>query len=108
MIEAQGGSTMRKTVIKMIAGAASYLFKYRPYITVWIVCCIGVGICESIKDHDIGRLIACALFAFVPLIIKRILLMISRIGGRNRYDDKFFGIAPKGRFTSYMDNYMTK
>lgn len=97
-----------KAIVKMFIGILSYLYKYRPYITVWIVCCIGVGICENIKDHDIGRLIACALFAFVPLIIKRILLMISRIGGRNRYDDKFFGIAPKGRFMNYMNQYMSR
>ena len=99
---------MGKAIMKMTAGVISYLFKYRPYITVWIVCCIGTGIHESIADHDVGRLIACALFAFAPLIIKRILLMISRIGGRNRYDDKFFGIVPKGRFMNYMNQYMSK
>ena len=99
---------MGKAITKMTAGIISYLFKYRPYITVWIVCCIGAGIYESVKDQDIGRLIACTLFAFAPVIIKRILLMISRVGGRNRYDDKFFGIAPKGRFMDYMNQYMSK
>lgn len=38
---------MGKPIIKMTAGVISYLFKYRPYITVWIVCFIGAGICES-------------------------------------------------------------
>ena len=99
---------MGKAIIKMTAGVISYLFKYRPYITVWIACCIGVGIYESIKDRNIGSLIACALFALAPVIIKRIMLMISRIGGHNRYDEKFFGIAPKGRFMDHMDNYMAK
>lgn len=99
---------MGKAIIKMTAGVISYLFKYRPYITVWIVCCIGAGIYESIADHDVGRLIACTLFALAPVLIKRILLMISRIGGRNRYDDKFFGIAPKGKFMNYMNQYMRK
>lgn len=99
---------MGKTIIKMTAGVISYLFKYRPYITVWIACCIGVGIYESIKNRDIGSLIACALFALAPVIIKKILLMISRIGGYNRYDEKLLGIAPKGRFMNHMDNYMAK
>lgn len=99
---------MGKAIIKMTAGVISYLFKYRPYITVWIACCIGAGIYESIKDRDIGSLIACALFSLAPVIIKRILLTISRVGGRNRYDEKFLRIAPKGRFINHMDNYMTK
>lgn len=99
---------MGKAIIKMTAGVISYLFKYRPYITVWIACCIGVGIYESIKDRDIGGLIACTLFAIVPVIIRKILIMISRIGGSNRYDEKFLGIAPKGRFMDHMDNYMAK
>lgn len=99
---------MGKAIIKMTAGVISYLFKYRPYITVWIACCIGAGIYESMKDRDIGSLIACALFALAPVIIKRILLTISRVGGHNRYDEKFLGIAPKGRFINHMDNYMAK
>ena len=99
---------MGKPIIKMTAGVISYLFKYRPYITVWIVCFIGAGICESVKDHDIGGLIACTLFAFATLIIKRILLMISRIVVHNRYDEKLLGIAPKGRFMNHMYNYMAK
>lgn len=99
---------MGKAIIKMTTGVISYLFKYRPYITVWIACCIGAGIYESIKDRDIGSLIACALFSLAPVIIKRILLTISRVGGRNRYDGKFLRIAPKGRFINHMDNYMAK
>ena len=99
---------MGKAVIKMIAGTLSYLYKCRPYITVWIVCCIGMGIYESIKDRSVSKLIACMIFALAPVLIKRILLMISRIGGRNRYDERFLKIAPRGRFMSYMDNYMTK
>lgn len=97
-----------KAIVKMFIGILSYLYKYRPYITVWIACCIGAGIYESIKDQNIGKLIVCMIFAAIPAAIKRILLMISRIGGRNRYDERFLKIAPRGRFMSYMDNYMTK
>ena len=99
---------MKKTITKIITGVLSYLFKYRPYISTWIACCIGVGIYESIKNHRIESLIACALFAFIPIIIKRILLIISRISNHNRYDDESLGIAPKGRFMNYMDNYIKK
>lgn len=97
-----------KAIVKMFIGILSYLYKYRPYMTVWIICCAGAGIYESIKDQNISKLIVCMIFALLPAIIKRILLMISRIGGRNRYDERFLKIAPRGRFTSYMDNYMTK
>lgn len=97
-----------KTIGKMFIGILSYLYKYRPYMTVWIICCAGAGIYESIKDRSVSKLIACMIFALVPVIIKRMLLMISRVGGRNRCDDKFFGIAPKGRFMNYMNNYMIK
>lgn len=97
-----------KAIGKMFIGILSYLYKYRPYITVWVICCAGAGIYESIKDQNISKLIVCMIFALVPVIIKRILLMISRIGGRNRYDERFLKIAPRGRFMSYMDNYMAK
>lgn len=97
-----------KAIGKIFTGILSYLYKYRPYITVWVICCAGAGVYESIKDQNIGKLIACMVFAFAPVVIKRILFTISRIGGRNRYDEKFLRIAPRGRFTSYMDNYMTK
>ena len=97
-----------KAIGKMFIGILSYLYKYRPYMTVWIICCAGAGIYESIKDRSVSKLIVCMIFAAIPAAIKRILLMISRIGGRNRYDDKFFGIAPKGRFMNYMNRYMSK
>lgn len=97
-----------KAIGKMFIGILSYLYKYRPYMTVWIICCAGAGIYESIKDRSVSKLIVCMIFAAIPAAIKRILLMISRIGGRNRYDERFLKIAPRGRFTSYMDNYMTK
>lgn len=97
-----------KAIGKMFIGILSYLYKYRPYMTVWIICCAGAGIYESIKDRSVSKLIACMIFALAPVLIKRILLMISRIGGRNRYDERFSKIAPRGRFMSYMDNYMTK
>lgn len=97
-----------KAIGKMFIGILSYLYKYRPYITVWVICCAGAGIYESVKDQNISKLIACMIFALLPVIIKKILLMISRIGGRNRYDEKFLKIAPRGRFMSYMENYMTK
>lgn len=97
-----------KAVGKIFIGILSYLYKYRPYITVWVICCVGAGVYESIKGQNIGKLIACMVFALAPVVIKRILFAISRIGGGNRYDEKFLRIAPRGRFTSYMDNYMTK
>lgn len=97
-----------KAIGKMFIGILSYLYKYRPYMTVWIICCAGAGIYESIKDRSVSKLIACMIFALAPVLIKRILLMISHIGGRNRYDERFLKIAPRGRFMSYMDNYMTK
>lgn len=97
-----------KAIGKMFIGILSYLYKYRPYITAWIICCAGAGIYESVKDQNISKLIVCMIFALLPVIIKKILLMISRIGGRNRYDERFLKIAPRGRFMSYMDNYMTK
>ena len=34
--------------------------------------------------------------------------MISRINGRNRYDEKLLGVAPKGRFKNYIDGYVVK
>ena len=74
-----------KAIGKMFIGILSYLYKYRPYMTVWIICCAGAGIYESIKDRSVSKLIVCMIFAAIPAAIKRILLMISRIGGRNRY-----------------------
>lgn len=99
---------MGRAIIKIAAGTLSYLFKYRPYITVWIACYMASGIYESIENRDIGYLIVCVVPAFAPVVIKKILLMISRINGHNAYDDEFFGIAPKGRFIDYLDDYMTK
>ena len=94
---------------KVFAAVLSYLYKYRPYMTVWVICCLGCGTYESIKYHEIDKLIACMIVMVIPTVIKMILLGIGRIGGeRNEYDDKFFHVAPEGRFTNYIMEYLEK
>ena len=44
----------------------------------------------------------------LPIIIKKILLAISRVGGRNRYDEELLRVAPKGRFVNYLKRYIEK
>ena len=47
-------------------------------------------------------------FAAVPAMIKRFMLAISRIGGRNRYDEELFGRGPRGRMANYLWNILKK
>ena len=47
-------------------------------------------------------------FAAVPAMIKRFMLAISRIGGRNRYDEELFGRGPRGRMANYLWEYIEK
>ena len=94
---------------KFFAATLSYLYKYRPYMTVWVICCLGCGVYESIKHHEIDKLIVCVVVMMIPTVIKMILLGIGRIGGeRNKYDDKFFRVAPRGRFANYIMEYLEK
>ena len=94
---------------KVFAAVLSYLYKYRPYMTVWVICCLGCGIYESIRHHEIENLIACVIVMVIPTVIKKLLLGIGRIGGeRNEYDDKFFHVAPEGRFANYIMEYLEK
>lgn len=99
---------MAKAIGKIVMAILTYLFKYRPYMTVWVTCCVLVGIYEGIKELNIYSFVVCMLFAFVPTVIKKILLTISRIGGPNRYDEKLLGRAPRGRFTNYIEEYLKK
>jgi hypothetical protein len=99
---------MAKAWGKVFMAVFSYLYKYRPYMTVWVICCLGVGAYESIKQHDIDELLACVIVMLVPTAIKKILLTISRIGGGNIYDEKLLGRGPRGRFINYIDEYLDK
>ncbi|MEJ8735111.1 hypothetical protein [Mediterraneibacter sp. ICN-202921] len=100
---------MAKAWGKVFMAVFSYLYKYRPYMTAWVICCLGVGACESIKQHDIDALLACVIVMLVPTVIKKILLTISRIDGeRNEYDEEFLRVAPKGRFINYINEYLDK
>lgn len=94
---------------KVLAAVLSYLYKYRPYMTAWVICFLGAGIYASIRERDAQALAACMIFMMVPFVIRWILIGIGRIGGeRNAYDDQFFRVAPKGRFVDYMNQYMEK
>lgn len=99
---------MGKGIGKVLKGTASYLLKYRPYVTVWVICCIGVGIYGGIQKQSAAPLTACLIFALVPAAIRGLLLVMSRIGGRNRYDEELLKIAPRGRFMDYMNQYTKK
>ena len=98
-----------EAIIKVVMATASYLYKYRPYMTVWVICCIGGGVYESIETHNAASLAACIVFMLVPVAIKKVLLTISRIGGEyNEYDEKLLGRGPKGRFINYIEKYLKK
>ena len=97
----------RRIIIKIMMALLSYLYKYRPYMTVWVTVFVVGGVYQSIKEQTIDVLIACIIFMVIPVAIKRVLLAINWIGGkRNRYDDKLLGVAPKGRFTNYIIEYL--
>lgn len=74
--------------------------KYRPYMTTWIVALLLGGMWIGLNgEFTVGILMELVLIT-LPIIIKKILLAISRIGGRNRYDEELLRVAPKGRFVN--------
>lgn len=82
--------------------------KYRPYMTTWIVALLLGGLWIGLNgEFTVGILMALILIT-LPIIIKKILLAISRIGGRNRYDEELLRVAPKGRFVNYLKRYNRK
>lgn len=93
----------------IVKAVLSYLYKYRPYMTTWVVIFIVGGIYESLKQMSIEPLIAFILVLLTPIAIKRILLAISRFGGEiNPGDEKLLRVAPRGRFINYVVDYLKK
>ena len=83
----------------------TYLFKYRPYMTVWVVCSVFTGI----KEHDFSVVVACILLAAVPAMIKKGLWTLNQLTTLwNSLDERRFGSAPRGRFTEYFEEYMKR
>ncbi len=86
----------------------SYLIKYHPFISTWFFCWMVGGIGAAIMNLSISALIAGLLLALIPTIIKKILLMISHIGGSNPYDEEFLGKDPPERFINYFIGQIEK
>lgn len=92
----------------VLKGIISYCIKYRPYMTTWIVALLLGGLWIGLNgEFTVGILMALILIT-LPIIIKKILLAISRIGGRNRYDEELLRVAQKGRFVNYIKRYIEK
>lgn len=92
----------------LLRGSIKYLMHYRPYMTAWVTVLVFYGIKIGIQDRSMYLVVILLFFAAVPAMIKRFMLAISRIGGRNRYDEELFGRGPRGRMANYLWEYIEK
>lgn len=92
----------------VLKGIISYCMKYRPYMTTWIVALLLGGMWIGFKGKFEVGVVMASILIIIPIAIKKSLLMISRIGGKNRYDEELLGVAPKGRFANYIKEYIGK
>ena len=92
----------------LLKGSIKYLMHYRPYMTTWVAVLVFYGIRIGIKERSMYPVVILLFFAAVPAMIKRFMLAISRIGGRNRYDEELFGRGPRGRMANYLWKYIEK
>lgn len=95
-----------KKIWSVIKGILSYCVKYRPYMAIWMIFCASAGVYTAILKGDVFIPAVNLALAFIPFVIKKMLLFVSRIGGANRYDEKLFGKKPRGRFVNYMAEYI--
>ena len=91
-----------KKIWSVIKGILSYCVKYRPYMAIWMIFCASAGVYTAILKGDVFILAVNLALAFIPFVIKKMLLFVSRIGGANQYDEELFGKKPRGRFVNYM------
>ena len=56
--------------------------------------------------EQVRHLVIDLVLAFIPAVLKKIILIVSRIGGVNQYDEKRFGKKPRGRFVKYLRDYV--
>lgn len=75
-------------------------------MTVWVAVFLLGAIAEGIKSSSMGAFVVLLFFAALPAMIKRLILVISRIGGINRYDEEAFGKKPRGRMINYLTEYI--
>lgn len=92
----------------LLKGSIKYLMHYRPYMTVWVTAWVVPALIGGIKERSMYPVVILLFFAAVPAMIKRFMLAISRIGGRNRYDEELFGRGPRGRMANYLWEYIEK
>ena len=95
-----------KKIWSVIKGILSYCVKYRPYMAIWMIFCASAGVYTAILKGDVFILAVNLALAFIPFVIKKMLLFVSRIGGANQYDEELFGKKPRGRFVNYMAEYI--
>ena len=95
-----------KKIWSVIKGILSYCVKYRPYMAIWMIFCASAGVYTAILKGDVFIPAVNLALAFIPFVIKKMLLFVSRIGGADRYDEKLFGKNPRGRFVNYMAEYI--
>lgn len=90
----------------VIKGFLSYCLKFRPYMAIWMFFCTLAGVCTAIQKREVFALVIDLVLAFIPAVLKKIILIVSRIGGVNQYDEKRFGKKPRGRFVKYLRDYV--
>ncbi len=90
----------------VIKGFLSYCLKFRPYMAIWMFFCTLAGVCTAIQKREVFALVIALVLAFIPAVLKKIILIVSRIGGVNQYDEKRFGKKPRGRFVKYLRDYV--
>lgn len=93
-------------ILIVIKGIFSYCLKFRPYMAIWMFFCTLTGVCTAIQKREVFALVIDLGLAFIPAVLKKIILIVSRIGGANQYDEKRFGKKPRGRFVKYLRDYM--
>ena len=93
-------------IVIVIKGVFSYCLKFRPYMAIWMFFCTLAGVCTAIQKREVFALVIALVLAFMPAVLKKIILIVSRIGGVNQYDEKRFGKKPRGRFVKYLRDYV--
>ena len=60
-------------------------------MAIWMFFCTLAGVCTAIQKREVFALVIDLVLAFIPAVLKKIILIVSRIGGVNQYDEKRFG-----------------
>ena len=98
----------KKAYVLVMRATLSYIWKKHPYMTIWVVIGVLVGIYEGIAYMSIAKFFGGLLAGLLPLILKWIARALLSLDSWERSKFQMERMRRRETYTNYVKEYTEK